>query len=342
MFVDYVKITVKAGDGGNGCVSFRREKYVPHGGPDGGDGGSGGSIFAEANTSLMTLMDLKYRPHYVAKRGAHGKRKNMSGRNAPDIVIKLPLGAVISEENGNVLADLTKPNKPVVLARGGKGGKGNQHFATPTNKAPRKATPGAPGEHKKLIIELKIIADVGLVGLPNAGKSTLLSALTSASPKVASYPFTTLHPNLGVLEIDDKQIVIADIPGLIEGAYKGVGLGHKFLRHIERTKFLIFILYTDEPPLDFESLDYQLNLLIEEIKNYSEKLESRPSIVVVNKIDLAEEKLPREIKDAFSKKGIDVIGISALKKIGLGDLTKKLGKEIKNLATENTEDTENL
>ena len=326
MFVDYAKIKVAAGDGGDGCISFRREKYVPRGGPDGGDGGNGGSVFVEADERLMTLMDLKYRSYYRAQRGGHGKGKKMSGKKGGDVIIKLPLGAVVSE-NDRVVADLTKPGQRVCVAQSGKGGKGNQHFATPTDRAPRKATPGQPGEEKSLVVELKLIADVGLVGLPNAGKSTLLAALTAATPKVASYPFTTLHPNLGVLQLDERrQIVIADIPGLIEGAHKGAGLGHRFLRHIERTRFLVYLLFKDEKPLDFETLYYQHTLLREELTHYSEKLAERPSLVVINKIDLFGGRLPRGIKAAFAEKGVEVFALSALEKQGQEHLIGRLKK----------------
>lgn len=247
MFVDYAKIYVEAGDGGDGCVSFRREKYVPRGGPDGGDGGRGGNVILVTDPHMGTLLDLKMKPRYVAKRGQHGMGNQCTGRGGEDVYVKVPLGTVVSTEGGETLADLVLPGQEFLAAAGGRGGRGNQHFASANNKAPRRWEEGGEGEKRKLILELKVIADVGLVGLPNAGKSTLLSVLTAATPKVAPYPFTTLHPNLGVLEFaDSSRCVVADIPGLIEGASQGAGLGDRFLRHIERTTLLVHLVAPPE------------------------------------------------------------------------------------------------
>ncbi len=243
-FVDYVKINVKAGDGGRGCISFRREKYVPKGGPDGGDGGRGGHIIIKATDRLNTLLDLKYRRTYKAERGHHGKGKNMHGSNGKDLIVNVPVGTVIKDALTNeLIADLDKNGMEIIVARGGKGGLGNAHFVTPVRQAPKFAQPGEKGEEKSLILELKLLADVGLIGLPNAGKSTFLSVISSAKPKIAEYPFTTLTPVLGVVKLKDyKSFVVTDIPGLIEGAHKGAGLGYQFLRHVERTSLLLHLI----------------------------------------------------------------------------------------------------
>lgn len=326
-FVDYVKIHLKAGDGGHGCISFRREKHIPRGGPDGGDGGDGGSIYLEADSALETLLDLKLRPHIKAQRGQHGTGSNCSGKKGGDVVIKVPLGTTVSEDN-ELIVDMTVPGEKVLAAKGGHGGKGNQHFATPQNRAPRKAEDGEAGEEKTLILELKLIADVGLVGLPNVGKSTLLSKLTAATPKIASYPFTTLHPNLGVAMYNDKKIVIADIPGLIEGAHKGVGLGDRFLRHIERTTFLVIILAEDKPDCEFDDLFYQYELLQNELKLYSKVLPKKKHIIVVNKVDLYDEDFLKEIKNNFKKSKKKALFISAKEDKGLDKLLKEIYKQL--------------
>jgi GTP-binding protein len=243
-FVDYVKIHVKAGDGGRGCVSFRREKYVPRGGPDGGDGGRGGHIILKATKELNTLLDLKYQREYKAERGEHGKGSNKHGRNGEDKIIFVPVGTLVKEaETETVIADLDYDGKEVIVAKGGRGGLGNSHFATATRQAPKFAQPGEKGAEKQLILELKLLADVGFIGLPNAGKSTLISLISSAKPKIADYPFTTLVPNLGVVKLEDfRSFVVADIPGLIKGAHRGAGLGFQFLRHVERTSILLHLV----------------------------------------------------------------------------------------------------
>ena len=286
-FVDYVKITVKAGDGGRGCVSFRREKYVPRGGPDGGDGGRGGHIIFKATDQLNTLLDLKYKREYRAEKGQHGKGKKMHGRNGKDCLVAVPVGTVIKDsQTEDILADLDKSGNEAVIARGGRGGLGNAHFATPTRQAPRFAQKGEEGETRDLIIELKLIADVGLIGLPNAGKSTLLSVISSARPKIAEYPFTTLVPALGVVKLENyRSFVVADIPGLIEGAHRGVGLGFQFLRHIERTSILVHLIDISEmgegdPIENFMKINKELEL-------YNPFLMKRSQVVVGTKRDIA-------------------------------------------------------
>lgn len=336
-FVDYVRIHVKAGDGGDGAVNFLREKYVPRGGPAGGDGGRGGSILLEADPEMVTLLDFKMRHRFVADRGQHGGSKNMSGRSGKDLVLKVPLGtSVMDFDTKEEVGDLTEAGQRLIIAKGGDGGLGNQHFATPTNKAPRKATPGTPGEERNLVLELKIIADVGLVGLPNAGKSTLLAHVTSANPKIAPYPFTTLSPNLGVFLASDFQnrITLADIPGLIEGAHSGAGLGDRFLRHIERTKVLVHLVAPEagETPegtpttaaADPETLIYSYDLVESELAQYSEALMQKPRLVCLTKIDLLTEETIERAKEAFAAKGIDLLPISALKEEHLDELKRRI------------------
>jgi len=325
MFVDYVKIHIRSGDGGNGCVSFRREKHVPRGGPDGGDGGDGGSVYLEADPLLVTLLDLKYRPHHWAGRGQHGKGKNMHGRNGEDVIIKVPLGTVVSADDVR-LADLTRTGQRFCAARGGGGGRGNQHFANPSHQTPRFAEKGRPGEERTLILELKLIADVGLVGLPNAGKSTLLSHITHATPKIAPYPFTTIHPHLGVYEkkLTGEHIVIADIPGLIEGASRGAGLGARFLRHIERTRILVHLVAFDDKSLDFESLFEKYEMVLKELETYSDALIQKSQIVAINKIDLVPDDTAQKVIREFQSKGISALPISSLQKIGLDALLSRI------------------
>ena len=280
-FVDEAKFFVKAGDGGNGCVSFRREKYVPKGGPNGGDGGRGGSVILEASSRLHSLLDFRYRSHFKAERGQGGLGKDMHGRKGSDHIMVVPVGSLIKDaDSGRVLADLCHEGDRFVAARGGSGGLGNTHFASSTNRAPRIATKGKPGEERWLRIELKLIADIGLVGLPNAGKSTLLSRLSAANPKIAAYPFTTLEPQLGVMHIHGREsCIIADIPGLIEGAHEGVGLGHTFLRHIERTRILLHVLDASS-----ETLDQDHRVIEEELRAYQAELVDRTHFLVFNKI----------------------------------------------------------
>lgn len=315
MFIDKVKIYAKAGRGGDGCVSFRREKYVPKGGPDGGDGGDGGSVVSRADRRLATLIDLKYRPHQRAQRGAHGRGSGCHGRQGRDLIIPVPLGTVVKDaDRDTIIADLSRDGAEVVVARGGRGGRGNARFASSTNRGPRFAERGEPGEELTLVLELKLLADVGLVGLPNAGKSTLLAALSAARPKIADYPFTTLSPNLGVVRLEENvSFVVADIPGLIEGASAGAGLGHDFLRHIERTRGLVVIVDMSgaDPAADYRTV-------LNELALYGESLTDKPRIVAANKIDIVgfDEKLEL-LKRVCSE---PVFAISALQRTGLREL----------------------
>jgi GTPase len=321
VFVDYLKIHVKAGDGGHGCIAFRREKYVPRGGPDGGDGGRGGTIYFEVDPHLGTLYDLKQHPSIVAKRGGNGGGNQCSGAAADDITIKVPIGTVVSDMEGCQLADLTQPGQIWVAAQGGRGGLGNQHFATAKNKTPRYAQDGEQGQERTLALDLKLIADVGLVGLPNAGKSTLLSKLTAATPKIASYPFTTLSPNLGVLEFDTvSRLTLADIPGLIEGASKGAGLGDRFLRHIERTRVLAHLIGDEEGLFDPDDILYKYDLVCQELAAYSERLGKKQQIVLISKIDLAEPEDVQKTVAAFAARGITAHPISSLSGAGLDEV----------------------
>jgi len=313
MFIDKAKIYVKAGDGGNGCVAFLREKYVPFGGPAGGDGGKGGDIILIADSSLQTLMDFKYKRHYKAERGQHGQGGNKKGKDGEDLILKVPVGTVVKDaEMGEIIADLVKEGQSVVVVKGGKGGRGNAAFKSPTNQAPMVAEKGELGEEKWIELELKLLADVGIIGFPNAGKSTLISILSKARPKIADYPFTTLAPVLGVLQLDvNDYIVLADIPGLIEGASEGLGLGHEFLRHIERTKFLIHLIdvsdFRERDPID------AFNIINKELEKYSSDLIKKPQIVVANKIDaLSDKSLLDNLEKYFSERGYPFVAVSLI------------------------------
>ncbi len=331
MFVDYAKIYLKAGDGGDGCVSFRREKYVPRGGPDGGDGGRGGHIILVADAHMTTLLDFRQNPHYTTKRGQHGMGSNCTGRDAEDLMVKVPLGTTVSTPDGEVVADLVSPGQEFTAAEGGKGGRGNQHYATARNKAPRKFTYGGDGQERTLVLELKVIADVGLVGLPNAGKSTLLARLTAATPKIASYPFTTIHPNLGVmLFADGARCTIADIPGLIEGAHTGAGLGARFLRHIERTKVLVHLVGPpdDGGPADAEHYLYAHDLVNQELRAYSDIIAAKPQVVCVTKTDLLDEETCALVVEAFRNQGVAVIPVCAHTGSGLEALEARIREEL--------------
>lgn len=318
MFIDYAEIEIKAGDGGKGAVSFRREKYVPKGGPAGGNGGKGGDIIFEAHHNLSTLLDFRYKKIYKAKNGEPGGSSLKDGKNGDDIIIKVPVGTIIKDkETSGVIADLNKDGDKIIVAKGGKGGKGNSNFATSTNQTPRYAENGKPGEEKKIILELKLLADIGLVGFPNAGKSTLISAISSARPKIADYPFTTLEPNLGIVKYADFQsFTVADIPGIIEGAHEGKGLGHKFLRHIERTKILLFII-------DVTSDNYQRDFktLLSELKSYSPKLAEKKKIVSLSKIDLVDDaEMKKLAKIKFKNSDSPVLLFSSVSGKGIKEL----------------------
>lgn len=306
-FIDEAKFFVKAGDGGNGCVSFRREKFVPRGGPNGGDGGKGGSVILRASQSIQSLIDFRYRSHFKAERGEHGKGKDMHGRQGKACYLNVPIGSIIKEsETDRVIIDLSEDGEEFIAAEGGSGGFGNPHFSSGSNRTPRIATKGKLGEEKWLKIELKLIADIGLVGLPNAGKSTLLSQLSAANPKIASYPFTTLEPQLGVLHFKYRDpCIIADIPGLVEDAHKGVGLGHKFLRHIERTRVLLHVVDMSE-----EKRDDNYGTIVKELEHYRSELAARTQVVVLNKSDLVNEKEIETIEKHFSQFNQNVISVS--------------------------------
>jgi len=329
-FVDYAKISVEGGDGGRGCVSFRREKFVPRGGPDGGDGGRGGHIFLQVDPHMATLLDLRLRPHYRGTRGQHGMGSQCSGKGGDDVVVQVPIGTVVHDEEGRFIADLTQPGEMLMVAKGGDGGRGNQHFANSVNHAPVRYEEGWPGEKKRLILELKVIADVGLVGMPNAGKSTLLKAVTHAEPKIASYPFTTLSPNLGVYEYPDlKRLILADIPGLIEGAHQGLGLGDRFLRHIERTRLLVILLADFEQSLDAGALRDQFDMVYNELSSYSTAMVTKPFVVCFSRCDewlgalgteLAEKQIAL-MREALAGTGaLSVHAISSHTGMGLGGL----------------------
>ena len=319
-FIDEAKFYVKGGDGGNGCVSFRREKFVPKGGPDGGDGGDGGDVIIRASRRLGSLIDFRYRSHFNAERGLHGQGKKKHGRNGADCIVNVPMGSIIKDaETGEVIVDLIEDGQSIVVAKGGLGGRGNTHFTSSTNRSPRLAGKGKPGPERWLRIELKLLADIGLVGLPNAGKSTLLSALSAAQPKIASYPFTTLEPHLGVLQsADHRPCIIADIPGLIEGAHQGAGLGHKFLKHIERTKIILHII---DASGSIENTINDHKIIESELLNYNEELLQRRQILLLNKTDLIQDSDQLEkLKKIFINKGLKVIHISALTGDGIENL----------------------
>ena len=321
MFIDKARIFVKSGNGGNGAVSFRREKYVPAGGPDGGDGGNGASVIFEVDLGLRTLMDFKYQRKYVAEHGEDGSKKRKAGRNGEDLILKVPAGTIIRDEaTGLVIADLKEEGDRAVVAKGGRGGKGNQHFANAVRQAPAFARSGSDGVEKWVVLELKMIADVGLLGFPNVGKSTFLSVVTKAKPKIANYHFTTLTPNLGVVQTKfGESFVLADIPGLIEGAAEGIGLGHDFLRHVERTKVLIHIV--DISGLEGRDALDDFDKINSELKLYNEKLATRPQVVVANKMDILEdESVFEEFKNELEGRGYKVFKMSAATRQGVDDV----------------------
>lgn len=341
MFVDRAKIYIRSGKGGDGAVSFRREPFVPEGGPDGGDGGKGGDVIFQADENLRTLMDFRYKRKYEAENGQNGMKKKRFGKNGQDLVIKVPVGTmIIDEESGLLMKDLTENGQSFVAAKGGKGGKGNAKYATSTRQAPNFAEAGGFAKERQVILEMKLIADVGLVGFPNVGKSTLLSVSTSARPKIANYHFTTIAPNLGVVQIYDTSFVMADIAGIIEGAHEGAGLGHKFLKHIERTKMLIHVVDVSgsegrDPVEDFDKIN-------KELEQYSPKLLKKPQIVAANKIDLTDEESPEyiEFKEYVESKGYKVFPMSAPINIGVREVLAEAASQLQRLSEEPPEDDE--
>jgi GTP-binding protein len=329
MFIDEVTIYVKAGDGGNGCVAFRREKYVPRGGPSGGDGGKGGDIVLVANQHYNTLLHFRFNPEHRAGRGRHGEGSMRTGRNGADIELPVPIGTTVYDnESGDELADFTRHGQRVVAARGGRGGRGNIHFAKPWHQAPTEHDDGFPGEEKRLRLELKLLADVGLVGFPNAGKSTLISRISAARPKIADYPFTTLEPNLGVVSVEEgRTFVVADIPGLIEGAHHGAGLGTRFLRHIERTRLLVHLVDVSEFSSRKPSDDFRI--VMKELASFSPELAAKPMIVAATKIDVAQD--PRRVDNlrrAAKRRGLAFFKISAVTGQGIPELVHAMAREV--------------
>jgi len=333
MFFDTAKIYAKAGNGGNGIVSFHREKYVAAGGPDGGDGGKGGNIIFEVDESISTLINFRYKRKYVAENGGDGKASNGYGKTSPDLVVKVPAGTLVrNAETGRLIADMSPPNNRALILKGGNGGWGNVHFATPTRQVPRFAKSGIKGEECELSLELKLIADVGLLGFPNVGKSTLLSTVTSARPKIANYHFTTLEPNLGVVDMGSEvgSFVIADIPGLIEGASEGIGLGHEFLRHVERTRLLIHIV--DISSIEGRNPIENFDAINAELAKYSEALASRPQIIAANKTDIIQnEEMYRAFCDEMKKRGYEIFNISAATRSGVDVLMKRVVETLSTL-----------
>jgi len=323
MFIDRAVVQVAAGTGGSGASSFRREKFVPKGGPDGGDGGTGGSVFVKVDTNLSTLLDYRYHTHWRAERGQHGKGKNMSGKSAEDVYLPVPAGTEVRDaETGEILGELIKPDQTLLVAKGGRGGRGNQHFATPTHQSPREWEPGEQGEERRLELVLKLIADVGLLGEPNAGKSTLLSVISAARPKIADYPFTTLEPHLGVVGLsDNRSLVVADIPGIIEGAHAGKGLGLRFLQHVERTRAVAVLV-----PVDSPDPQATYDLLRGEAAAYSKELAAKPHVVVLTKADLTPNTRQLPLR---TDAGAPVVTISAVAREGIPELLEVLWKTAK-------------
>jgi GTP-binding protein len=332
MFIDEARIRIKAGDGGNGCMAFRREKFVPRGGPSGGDGGHGGDILMASSLSHNTLVHFRFNPEYKGERGRHGEGSNKTGREGESVVLKVPVGTIVYDDfTGELVHDFSHPDERVVVARGGRGGRGNAQFATSTHQAPREHEEGRPGEERELRLELKLLADVGLVGYPNAGKSTLISRISAAKPKIADYPFTTLQPNLGVVVVgeppDDVSFVVADIPGLIEGASDGAGLGTQFLRHIERTRFLVHLVDVSDasgrpdPVEDYEVIN-------RELANFGSGLDSKPTIVVASKMDAANKDKLAKLKRYCKRKQLDLYPISAVTGEGINELKYAMAKKL--------------
>ena len=347
MFVDEAKIYVKAGDGGNGCMAFRREKYVPRGGPSGGDGGNGGSIYVEANPNDNTLLRYRYNREFKGERGRHGEGSNCTGQSGGDTILKVPVGTLVYDEEGEgLLADLKKPGQRILVAQGGRGGRGNQHFAKPWHQAPREKEEGQPGEERRLRFELKLLADVGLVGFPNAGKSTLISVISAARPKIANYPFTTLEPNLGVVNADGgtgghgselgRTFVVADLPGLIEGASEGAGLGIRFLRHVERTRLLAHLIDTS----DTAEMDpvKAFKIIEGELAAFSDAMMEKPMIVVATKLDATTDRTKlQELKKFCAQKGLEFHAISAPTGEGVKELVRAMADDLDKIPKEKLE-----
>jgi GTPase len=332
MFIDEARIRIKAGDGGNGCMAFRREKFVPRGGPSGGDGGRGGDVIMESSERHNTLVHFRFNPEYKAERGRHGEGSNRTGREGENIVLKVPVGTMVYDElSGDLVHDFSHPDESVVVARGGRGGRGNARFATSTHQAPREHEEGRPGEERDLRLELKLLADVGLVGYPNAGKSTLISRISAARPKIADYPFTTLQPNLGVVAVgeppDDTSFVVADIPGLIEGASGGAGLGTQFLKHIERTRFLVHLIDVSDASARPDPVqDYEI--ITRELASFGAGLDTKPTIVVASKIDVANKDKLAKLKRYCKRKKLELSAISAVTGEGIEDLKWAMAKRV--------------
>ncbi len=334
IFLDYVKIHVKAGQGGSGCMSFRREKFIPKGGPSGGDGGRGGSIILQVNPQLHTLVDYKYHSRYQAKHGQHGMGSNKHGRKSDDIILQVPAGTMVKDaETGELLMDMTEPGQQFVVAQGGRGGRGNARFATATHRAPREWEVGEPGEERDITLELKLIADVGLVGKPNAGKSTLLANISAARPKIAGYPFTTLQPNLGIVKYREyRSFVMADIPGLIEGAHEGKGLGLQFLRHIERNRIIVYLIDPEDPEVDDPLKTFET--LRGELRQYSKVLLDKPASVVLTKKDVWQEDWLAKLQDCFP---YPVLAISSIAHLGLEELKHHIWQELEKTLSKDSE-----
>src|SRR6266404_3473444 len=341
MFIDEAKIRIKAGDGGNGCLAFRREKFVPRGGPSGGDGGKGGDVIMESSERHKTLVHFRFNPEYKAQRGLHGEGSNKTGREGEDVLLKVPVGTIVyDDESGELVHDFSSPDDSMVVARGGRGGRGNAQFKTSTHQAPREHEDGRPGEERTLRLELKLLADIGIVGYPNVGKSTLISRISAARPKIADYPFTTLQPNLGVAVVgqppDEKSFVVADIPGLIEGAHTGAGLGTQFLRHIERNRLLVHLVDVSDssgrpdPVKDVE-------VIAEELASFGAHLEDKPVIMVASKIDVANKEKLAKLKRYCKKNDLELFPVSAVTGKGIDDLTYAIAEKVEELRLQPSE-----
>ncbi len=337
MFIDEAKIRVKAGDGGNGCLAFRREKFVPRGGPSGGDGGKGGDVIMESSERHNTLVHFRFNPEYKADRGRHGEGANKTGRDGGDVVLKVPVGTIVyDEETGDKVHDFSHPDERIVIARGGRGGRGNARFATSVHQAPREHEEGRPGEERVFRLELKLLADVGLVGFPNVGKSTLISRISAARPKIADYPFTTLEPNLGVVIVGEKNapdefsFVVADIPGLIEGASQGAGLGTQFLRHIERTRLLVHLVDVSDSSGRPDVVN-DIEVIIGELKSFGTHLDAKPTMLVASKIDVANKDKLAKLKRYAKKRGLDLYPVSAVTGKGITQLKYAMGEKVQQI-----------